>query len=118
MTCGFRIPRVRLEVFDLSLGTPSLMAVDEAATTFDCRLGEATTPFRLPVGEKRALALRAFDPDAPLATVATSPPPAPRAIRRGEIVGLDVIELAVDPRPTGLLASSDGGVPFGLCPEP
>jgi hypothetical protein len=104
--CGFRITRVQLRVTNPSTGEP--IPVDDRYTLFECTRTEATTGFRIPEGE-HALSLRAFDPAEPDRPQATTPPPVVRQISRGEIVNLDVIELAVDPAP---LASQvvDGGV--------
>jgi len=110
--CGFRITRVQLRVTNPTTG--ETIPVDERYTLFECTAREATTGFRIPEGE-HALSLRAFDPADPDRPQATTPPPVVRQLSRGEIVNLDLIELAVDPAP---LASqvADGGVADAACP--
>lgn len=111
---GFHIARVQLQVTDPSSG--ELVPVDDRYTLFECTRSEATTGFRIPEG-LHALSLRAFDPADPARPQATTPPPVVRQLSRGEIVNLDLIELAVDPTPLAPVIP-DGGVADDAGPTP
>ncbi len=89
---GWHVSRVRLVFTDPS--SEAQLANPPAGLDATCRARELTTPFELPEG-LYAIALRAFDPAAPIVIQAQSPSPELRTVRKAEIANLDVVELSV-----------------------
>lgn len=110
---GWWIKHVRLDVADPVSGQKTF--IESRFVEFTCRTREATTEFEIPLGTW-ALSVRAVNPpDPPCAKVGTTPPPQVRDVKKGEIVNLDVIEIAVNPlprsEPTDMTPPPDAGSP-------
>jgi hypothetical protein len=96
-TYGWSVPAVRLVVENPS--TRVELMRDSPELVFPCAAREATTPFILPIGTV-GLSLRGHDPDNPdtdAVLALLSPPPVVRELRRAQKVGLDVVEIGVNP---------------------
>jgi hypothetical protein len=94
------VSRVRLVVRDTETDLP--VALPPEQTTFRCDQREAITPFSIPPGIQ-ALSLRALLPGDGMAIPdvdqAATPPPIVREVRRGVVVDLEFIDIAVEPLP-------------------
>jgi hypothetical protein len=88
----WRVTRVHLVLADTETGAE--VPAPPAGLDSNCDARELTTPFTLPEG-LFSITLRAFDPAMPELVQAESPSPELRVLRRGEIVNLDIVVLAV-----------------------
>lgn len=108
-TGGWWVQNVRLVVTDPVTRAPAPLD-DDLRVEFNCREREATTQFRIPLA-RWALSIEVRNPPEPACgPTPTTPPPVVRDVRKGEIVSLDILEIAVDPPPVNVPAPADGGV--------
>lgn len=102
-TPGWWVQRVRLNVSDpVTSAMPPILSIDGGRQVeFACRAREATTDFIVPPG-RWALEIEVRnDPQECMVPPPTTPAASVREVKKGEIVNLDVIEIAVRPPPPG-----------------
>ena len=102
-TYGWTVHRIEIELTDEKTGEAALLA--DPRLTFDCSRREATTPFIVPPGNY-GIRVHARDPARGDCVEGHTPPAISRALRKGDIVNLDVVEVGILNPPAA-----------GSCPE-